>query len=230
LRSALAVTPADGDLHFLAGAVLQAQGHPQQALGHYEAALRINPTLHSAHYNTGLVHRAAGDPLRARSAFLSAIALRPTCALTLNNIGLTHYFAGDHATAIQWFDRAVEAAGASATVTLTTASLSQRGDAGGNTTIGSEAAVGLGPAAIESAMMISSAVAAEAHFNRGVCLERQGRALQAEAAYRAAMAAQPSGGDVWGSAAMNLAALCACVRSNSSSNGQTDVCRDVVVA
>ena len=90
----------------LAGA-LEQEGRVQEAIGHYEQALRINPGYFEAHNNLGNVLLHAGRIQEAISHCEQALKINPDYAEAHNNLGNALSDVGDLEGAIGQFEQAV---------------------------------------------------------------------------------------------------------------------------
>lgn len=104
----IARDPTHADSHFLLGMVEDARGAVLNALTHVESAVAHQPKAeYVAHLGRLLSKLQRNDD--AVAAAERAATLRPTDALTLDTIGCVYSRVGRHATAIEFFERAVAA-------------------------------------------------------------------------------------------------------------------------
>jgi protein O-mannosyl-transferase len=87
-RHALAVTSDNYLAHVNLGAALVAEGKIDEALPHFETALRIQPGFAKAHVNVGMALAALGDAAAASAAYEQALAIDPGSALAHYNLGV----------------------------------------------------------------------------------------------------------------------------------------------
>jgi tetratricopeptide (TPR) repeat protein len=87
--------PNDAESLILSGQILNAQGHPNDAVHPLEAALKQEPQNPTAHYNLGVTLAATGDALRATSELQAAVRLRPNMVQAYRALGLLATRKGD---------------------------------------------------------------------------------------------------------------------------------------
>jgi tetratricopeptide (TPR) repeat protein len=86
-RDTLAKNPGSWMAQSNMGDALYKEGHVQEAMDHYEQALRINPELAEVHYNLGNVLSQAGRADEAIGHYEQALQIRPHYAEAQNNWG-----------------------------------------------------------------------------------------------------------------------------------------------
>jgi serine/threonine-protein kinase len=86
-RAALALRPEAG-VHNNLGVVLDKNGQRDEAVGHYEKALRINPRYARAHCNLAIALRASGRVEAAMGHYEQALRLDPGDAVTHYNFAI----------------------------------------------------------------------------------------------------------------------------------------------
>lgn len=87
--------PNDVDSLILRGQILNAQGHPNDAVHPFEAVLKQDPQNPMAHYDLGITLASTGDSLRATSELQSAVRLRPNMVQAYRALGLLAARKGD---------------------------------------------------------------------------------------------------------------------------------------
>jgi predicted O-linked N-acetylglucosamine transferase (SPINDLY family) len=90
------------------GNALEDQGLLEEALEHYEAAIRLAPHLARAHLNRGNVTLKKGDPEGAVAAYATALLQDPGYAAAHYNIGNAHGKCGRREAAVNSYRRAIE--------------------------------------------------------------------------------------------------------------------------
>ncbi len=76
-QSALQFNPADDGYHFNLGWIYWLMGDDEQALIHFNEAIRIEPNFAIYHIGLGLLHEKLKHPISAVSEYLNAIRLSP---------------------------------------------------------------------------------------------------------------------------------------------------------
>jgi protein O-mannosyl-transferase len=102
-RHALAVTENNHFAHNNLGTALIEKGQPDEALKHYQEAVRLQPDAAMAHYNLGTTLIKAGQTDEAIRQFREAIHLKPDDAKTRNNLGMAFVTRGQLDEAIRQF-------------------------------------------------------------------------------------------------------------------------------
>ena len=87
-RHGLEVTSNNAVAHNNLGDALAAAGKTDEALRHYQEAIRIRPALGAAHNNVGTIWLAQGKYDAAAKCFATAVELQPRNAEAHNNLGL----------------------------------------------------------------------------------------------------------------------------------------------
>jgi hypothetical protein len=93
----------------LANALL-AQGRVDEAVAHYQEAIRLKPDYGNAHYNLGIANFQRGDYSEAVARFREAVRLKPKSAEACNNLGAALAKAGQTNEAIAQFEAAARLA------------------------------------------------------------------------------------------------------------------------
>jgi tetratricopeptide (TPR) repeat protein len=107
---AVQVTKANAIAEDNLGEALVELGHPELAIGQFQAAISISPSVSTPHYNLGTLLQAQGRLELAKSEYLTALsyASDPTeLAQTHNNLGAVSMQLGDNAAAKLQFDAAL---------------------------------------------------------------------------------------------------------------------------
>ncbi len=86
-RHALSVTQRSSTAHYNLGHILADRDELEEAIWHYQQALRINPTDISAHNNLGNALSSQGQLEEAIGHYRQALRINPTDSLTHNNLG-----------------------------------------------------------------------------------------------------------------------------------------------
>jgi protein O-mannosyl-transferase len=105
---ALAVTHDNATAHVNLGVTLEQQGQLQEALKHYEAALRINPELTQAHNNAANLLDELGKPDEALAHYREALRLKPNAALAHANLATLLVKLGQYDEAMRHYLQAAE--------------------------------------------------------------------------------------------------------------------------
>jgi tetratricopeptide (TPR) repeat protein len=90
------------------GLALAKAGQRQEAIAHYQAALRLDPRSVKAHYNLGIEWAEAGKLDEAMSEFSEALKLNPGNEQLRNNVGVVLAREGKIEPALQQFARSIE--------------------------------------------------------------------------------------------------------------------------
>ncbi|BBL80575.1 hypothetical protein RxyAA322_24290 [Rubrobacter xylanophilus] len=177
--------------------VAMRRDEPFKIVHHLERAIEADPEQPDAYVELGRYYGLMGEPLLARATFERWLARHPDDADMLINAGLTLFDAGDYAPALEFFERAVEAA----------EDAEQRL---GALTFRANALDMLGR--YEEAVASYEAVIAEdpqwweAHANLGICHARSGHLREAEAAFRRGLEACPGSPEIRDELAAHLLA------------------------
>jgi tetratricopeptide (TPR) repeat protein len=83
----LSATPDDLELHDDVALLYLSAGRPNDAVSHFNAAVRLQPADPTAHFNLGTALTVAGALEPAMQAFREALRLRPSYAAAMNNLG-----------------------------------------------------------------------------------------------------------------------------------------------
>ena len=110
LEKRLQAEPEDYRAHMLLGIVLDEQGRPADAAGHFQKAVQLQPQSPAAHINLGKHDGRVGDLAGAAKEFESAIRLSPSDTAGHNNLGLVFMSQGKNTLALAEFEKAAEAA------------------------------------------------------------------------------------------------------------------------
>ncbi|MFM7207775.1 MAG: tetratricopeptide repeat protein [Planctomycetaceae bacterium] len=88
MEDSLATNPASWTAHTNLAAALAAAGRPQEALAHYEAALRLRPTSFEAHNNLATLLLQFGRPGDAIAHYQEAVRINPDVPGIQFNLGV----------------------------------------------------------------------------------------------------------------------------------------------
>ncbi len=102
--------PSEGRFHELIGEVELAQKRPQQAIPHYEQAIRLNPNYFGSYLGGGVAQFQSGNKAKAQEWFKRSHDLLPTspAAYYLGNMARER---GDMSAAMQYFKSAAGSGG-----------------------------------------------------------------------------------------------------------------------
>ncbi len=106
-RDTLAKNPSAWIAHNNLGSALERAGHLEEAMAHYELALRIKPDQAEAHYNLGLALAQEGRTRDAIAQYEQALQIKPDDAETHNNLGNALLQVGDFDQAAGHFETAL---------------------------------------------------------------------------------------------------------------------------
>lgn len=179
-RYMLTLAPQDVFLHSELGSELSDQGRYEEAVAHFETALRLYPNSYVDHNNLATVLMAMGRFGEAVAHFEAALRIKPDItASTCNNLGWAYWGQGRAEAALAYFERAVqldpELPEAHASLGFVRAQQGQW-----------ERAV----EHYEAALRLRPDLA-DAHLGLGGALAKLGRLDQAEAHFRHALRLQP---------------------------------------
>lgn len=109
IEQALALAPNDVDVRRDYAYILERLGDYASAATQYETALRLHPNLPYLHMALGRAYRVLGRYTEAQDQFFAAQLIEPGNPLIAFELGYTYEsFVGDPATALQYYQRAVE--------------------------------------------------------------------------------------------------------------------------
>lgn len=94
--------------HYQLGTVLNSQGRIDEAIGHFQLAIKLVPDYTEAHSNLGIAYAKKGWMDRAGEHIQIALRLEPDSAENHNNLGIFYGFKGQHDKAIEQFHVALK--------------------------------------------------------------------------------------------------------------------------
>jgi protein O-mannosyl-transferase len=104
----LQVTKDNYLAHTNLGIVLSGEGKINEAIDHYNEAIRITPDSAEFYYTRGTAYgKLLGQYRQAIEDFNKAIALKPDYTKAYNNRGLSYYSLGQYMLAIEDFNKAI---------------------------------------------------------------------------------------------------------------------------
>ena len=106
-RGVLAQFPNACMAHYDLGVALARSGKVQEAIGHYEEALRLKADYADAHNNLGVAFLQVGRIQEAIEQFQQVLRIQPHAADAYNNLGFALLEAGKPKAAIPQFEQAV---------------------------------------------------------------------------------------------------------------------------
>jgi tetratricopeptide (TPR) repeat protein len=106
-RHALAVTENNAVAHDALGVALDNKGQIDEAIRHFQEAVRLKPTYTGAHYNLGVAFFQRGRTDEAIRQFQEALRLEPDHAQAHNNLGAALGRKGQTDEAIREFQEAL---------------------------------------------------------------------------------------------------------------------------
>jgi len=107
-RTTLARNPNTFMAHNNLGLLLDDEGHIDEAMEHYRAAIRINPNAYEALDNLGVALAASGQPDEAIEDYRKAIQINPNFFEALNNLGNALLAKGQRDEAIENYYKALQ--------------------------------------------------------------------------------------------------------------------------
>ena len=114
MQDSLSKSPDSWTAHTNLGAALGSLGRPQEAIPHYEAALRLRPTSFQAHNNLAAVLFQLGRPQEAIPHYQEAVRINPDVAEIHSNLGVALALLGKIPEATGHFQEVVRLAPSSA--------------------------------------------------------------------------------------------------------------------
>ncbi|OGP15240.1 MAG: hypothetical protein A2054_00445 [Deltaproteobacteria bacterium GWA2_55_10] len=109
-RDTLSKNPDAFIAHTNLGALLYERGVLDEAVSHYQAALRIKPDSSIEHFNLGLIYYKSGKAEEALNEFRSAVKSDPENVMARVNLGTILTGSGDYDEALVNLSKAVEVA------------------------------------------------------------------------------------------------------------------------
>jgi Flp pilus assembly protein TadD len=171
--------------HYNLGIALNEQGKTDEAIAHYQQAIKLRPGYAEAHYNLGRLLAHKGQLDDAVTHYETALKINPADAETENNLGVTLFGSGRVDQAIAHYQEALKIRPdyAEASCNLANALLS-KGDLNG---------------AISrySTCLALSPNQAEAEYNLASALLRTGRTDEAIAHFQKALTLTPENADAY---------------------------------
>jgi superkiller protein 3 len=177
-RELLQSNPAHADGWCFLGAVCQAQGNTGEAERCYRRALALVPGFASAHNCLGILLAEQGRPDEAAASFEQLLRLQPDDADAWNNLGLVRARQGRVDEAVASYQRALQLRPGFPAARANLDQALRARDRSLSSSMGASPSAG----AVQTA---------EALNQRGIALAQQGRAAEAEAAFRQALQVQP---------------------------------------
>src|ERR687889_109321 len=180
------------------GETLAGEGLIEEALGRFERALAAAPENPEAYVELGRYYGFMGEPALAKATFERWTRRHPEDADMLINAGLTAFDATDYVQALEFFEKAIEAA-------------SEEVQKCGARTFRANALDMLGRYA-EAVGAYEEVIAGasdwwEAHANLGICHARNGDLEKAEATFRRGLEDCPGSPEIRDELAAHLLAL-----------------------
>ncbi len=108
IRKILEIEPGNAEALNLLGVITNITSRHEEAVGHFQEALRRDSNQAVFFSNLGTAFRNTGDMRRAIMAFEKAAELSPNTLSTLNNLGVLYRETGDTNKAEQFLSRAAE--------------------------------------------------------------------------------------------------------------------------
>jgi tetratricopeptide (TPR) repeat protein len=161
------------------GIALKKEGKLNEAIAHYQQALRASPDYADAYNNLGVAHQLQGKLEEAIGHFRSAIELEPDYAKAHNNLGIVFAMQGKFTEAMHHLQRAIQIRPDYAEA------YSNIGN-----TLGSQGKFDEAIGYFNKALQLRPNYS-EAHFNLGKTLQSQGKFTEALNQYRRALITKP---------------------------------------
>ena len=178
-RTAVALSPQDGEAHYNLGVTLKELGRLEEAVASYTQAIALKPDYAEAHSNLGITLKELGRLDEALASYTQAIALKPDYAEAHSNFGNTLKELGRLDEALASYTQAIalkpDYAEAHYNLGVTLQELGRLDEA---------------LASCRQAIALKSDFA-EAHSNLGNTLKELGRLDEALASYNQAIALKP---------------------------------------
>ena len=178
-RHALDVTRDNWLAHNNLGSALERAGKINEAIAHYEQALRIRPDYAEAHNNWGNALRQSGRIPEAIEQYEQALRINPDFAKAHYNLGVALWQAGRTEDAIGHYEQALRIRPDYAVAHYNL-----------GTTLGQAGRIPEAIEHLEQALRIKPDYA-EAHYNLGIALVRLGRPQEAMGHWEQALRVQP---------------------------------------
>ncbi|MGA2604403.1 MAG: tetratricopeptide repeat protein [Verrucomicrobiia bacterium] len=176
-------SPNNPRAHGNLGLALEQAGRVQEAIRHYEQALRINPDYAEAHYNLGIALGRLGRGPEAIAQFEQALRLDPDYAKAHNNLALALVPLGRLPEAMGHWEQALR---------IKPDFAEAHNNLGNALLLGGRINDAIGH--YEQVLRIEPDLA-EAHCNLGVALEKDGRVQEAIQHYQQALQIRPDYAD-----------------------------------
>jgi tetratricopeptide (TPR) repeat protein len=181
----LNVTTGNYITHNNMGTALSDQGRIEEAIAHYQSALRIAPRYVKAWNNLGIAYEASDQSAKAIETYQEALRLDPNDAETLNNLGSAYGKSGQTSKAIEAIEQALRIN------PMYDEAWNNLGNAyGGN----GETAKAI--EALQKAIRINPRYA-KAWNNLGIAYAESGRNVEAIEAFQRCLHIKPGQPDVW---------------------------------
>ncbi|MBI3695818.1 MAG: tetratricopeptide repeat protein [Acidobacteria bacterium] len=188
----LAGAPQSVVAHNNLGEALAAQNRLDEAIPHFEQALRIKPADAHALYNLGNAHQRHGDVQAAVQQFERAIQVEPTFAAAHNDLANCYTLLGRTDQAVDHYRRALAAQPGFADAHYNLGNLLQQ-----------QGRLEEAVAHYEQAVVLKPTLA-DAHNNWGVALDALGRPREAVEHYRQALLLDPRNADAHNNLGVSL--------------------------
>ena len=176
---AISIDPNNYTYHHNEGSAYQAVAQHKRAIESYTRALQLNPKSPLTWYNRGVAYLESGAPVLATSDFNETIQLNPTHAQAFFNLGNCYRTLKDSERALEAFEQAIKLDPADLPARFNRAATLQDLRA-------------FDQAVEEYGELVRLSPNAETFFNRGACLQKIGRQIEAINDFKRAIAIDPN--------------------------------------